>query len=152
MKKIKLRKDEKKEESNIELNNSNINIEEKNKIFNNEIINKQIKFNNSSILDKDISKKEFENLNTHTIKDNLNDNKNNNKVMVLVTNKENSINNNNLKEGNNQINDNKQKELGDFEILENLNINNKVIEKIKCMKQSENSLTKKDNLYVKLEG
>ena len=147
-----LRKDEKKEESNIELNNSNINIEEKNKIFNNEIINKQIKFNNSSILDKDISKKEFENLNTHTIKDNLNDNKNNNKVMVLVTNKENSINNNNLKEGNNQINDNKQKELGDFEILENLNINNKVIEKIKCMKQSENSLTKKDNLYVKLEG
>jgi len=157
-----LRKDEKKEESNIELNNSNINIEEKNKIFNNEIINKQIKFNNSSILDKDISKKEFENLNIHTIKDNLNDNKNNNKVMVLVTNKENSINNNNLKEGNNQINnnlinrnnniDNKQKELGDFEILENLNINNKVIEKIKCMKQSENSLTKKDNLYVKLEG
>ena len=157
-----LRKDEKKEESNIELNNSNINIEEKNKIFNNEIINKQIKFNNSSILDKDISKKEFENLNIHTIKDNLNDNKSNNKVMVLVTNKENSINNNNLKEGNNQINnnlinrnnniDNKQKELGDFEILENLNINNKVIEKIKCMKQSENSLTKKDNLYVKLEG
>ena len=127
-----LRKDEKKEESNIELNN------------------------------KDISKKEFENLNIHTIKDNLNDNKNNNKVMVLVTNKENNINNNNLKEGNNQINnnlinrnnniDNKQKELGDFEILENLNINNKVIEKIKCMKQSENSLTKKDNLYVKLEG
>ena len=101
-----LRKDEKKEESNIELNNSNINIEEKNKIFNNEIINKQIKFNNSSILDKDISKKEFENLNIHTIKDNLNDNKS----------------------------------------------NNKVIEKIKCMKQSENSLTKKDNLYVKLEG
>ena len=157
-----LRKDEKKEESNIELNNSNINIEEKNKIFNNEIINKQIKFNNSSILDKDISKKEFENFNIHTIKDNLNDNKSNNKVMVLVTNKENSINNNNLKEGNNQINnnlinrnnniDNKQKELGDFEILENLNINNKVIEKIKCMKQSENSLTKKDNLYVKLEG
>ena len=82
--------------------------------------------------------------------------------MVLVTNKENSINNNNLKEGNNQINnnlinrnnniDNKQKDLGDFEILENLNINNKVIEKIKCVKQSENSLTKKDNLYVKLEG
>jgi hypothetical protein len=159
---LKNKENEKNKINNLRKDDSNINIEEKNKIFNNEIINKQIKFNNSSILDKDISKKEFENLNIHTIKDNLNDNKNNNKVMVLVTNKENSINNNNLKEGNNQINnnlinrnnniDNKQKELGDFEILENLNINNKVIEKIKCMKQSENSLTKKDNLYVKLEG
>ena len=162
-----LRNDKKKSESNFETNTLNKNIEEKNKLINNENNNKQVKFNNSSILnnDLDISKKESENFNIQTINNNQNNNEKDNKVIVLVANKTNVINNN-IKENNNndenQINNNlingnnnnanKQKEFGDFEILEDLNINNKTTEKIKCVKQSENSLTKKDNLNVILEG
>ena len=112
---------------------------------------------------------------------NENDSKKNNNVIVMLQNKkiqENNINNNlnnnnqisqqniinnninitnenfakNLSSLNNNNIENKQKEFDDFEILDKSNVNNNVIqEKINCVKQSENSLTKKDNLYVNLE-
>ena len=61
-------------------------------------------------------------------------------------------NDNNIISDKINANENKKTEFEDFEILENYNVNNKVIEKIKCVKQPENSLTKKDNLYVNLEA
>ena len=47
--------------------------------------------------------------------------------------------------------ENNHKEFEDFEILDKKNINNNPIQIIKCIKQSENSLTKKDNLYINLD-
>ena len=58
----------------------------------------------------------------------------------------------NLRSLNNNINiENKQRVFDDFEILDKGNVNKTVVEKINCVKQPENSLTKKDNLYVNLE-
>ena len=58
----------------------------------------------------------------------------------------------NLRSLNNNINiENKQRVFDDFEILDKGNVNKIVVEKINCVKQPENSLTKKDNLYVNLE-
>ena len=84
-------------------------------------------------------------------------------MKISNQNQNNSINNNNSENKNNNFdnnkiyldnlnNQNKQKEFADFEILEDKSINNKVIEKIQCVKQSENSLTKKNNLYINLEA
>jgi hypothetical protein len=47
--------------------------------------------------------------------------------------------------------ENNHKEFEDFEILDKKNINNNPIQIIKCIKQSESSLTKKDNLYIDLD-
>ena len=58
----------------------------------------------------------------------------------------------NLRSLNNNINiENKQRVFDDFEILDKSNVNKTVVEKINCVKQPENSLTKKDNLYVNFE-
>ena len=89
---------------------------------------------------------------------NINNNLNNNNQISqqnIINNNINITNENfakNLSSLNNNNIENKQKEFDDFEILDKSNVNNNVIqEKINCVKQSENSLTKKDNLYVNLE-
>ena len=48
--------------------------------------------------------------------------------------------------------DNKQKD-SEFEILDENSINNneRIKERIQCIKQSENNLTKNNNLYVNLD-
>ena len=151
-------KDEKKPKVNNKFDNINQNINEKNKMINNEIINnEQINSNNSNIINVEsvISKKEPEKLNIQSVKNIQLNNESNNNNLILISNEAGNINNN-LKENNinEQIqsnNINKQKELDDFEILENLNINDRVFEKINCVKQPENSLTNKDNLYINLE-
>ena len=64
----------------------------------------------------------------------------------------NNTNNININNNTNNISrgQNNQQEFEDFEILEKANINRKPLEIIKCIKQSENSLTSKDNLNVDL--
>lgn len=65
----------------------------------------------------------------------------------------------NKEEGNNNINnnksseiDNKGREYAEFEIYDESNINNVMKDLIQCVKQSENSLTKNNNLLVTLES
>ena len=137
--------------------------------------------NNSSILiaELDISKKQSEKYNIQTISNNSNSNENalskNNNVIITVQNKKIEENNNNNQIGqqniiNNNINitnenfaknlrslnnnipiANKEREFDDFEILDKGNVNKVIQEKINCVRQPENSLTKKDNLYVNIE-
>ena len=168
--------EEKKYESNLGAdNNLNQNLNEKNKIINhNENNNNLINSNETNIKYPEFvnSKEESEKNNIRTLKNNQNENdynsQQNNNIRFLFQNKINNINNhlgennincqNKINNDNNIIsdkintNENKKTEFEDFEILENYNVNNKVIEKIKCVKQPENSLTKKDNLYVNLEA
>lgn len=150
---------------NLQLNNKNENQNCVNNILNDYMKNQEkVKEKNKIKEIKNKQNKKEQNLN------NNNNNINNypNLHNKIIQNQENNINqnqnnciNNNIKENinnnfdNNKIyldNQNKQKEFADFEILEDKNINNKVIEKIQCVKQSENSLTKKNNLYINLEA
>jgi hypothetical protein len=90
--------------------------------------------------------------NKNFINNNINNNLNENNYT-----EQNKINNN-MMHNNININnniypnfENNHKEFEDFEILDKKNINNNPIQIIKCIKQSENSLTKKDNLYIDLD-
>ena len=154
----KINKDLIKEE-NMGKDNLNNNLNEKN----------DIKINNTNSNNKN---KEVENLAFQTMNSNCSKSKNNlekNKEKSPESNHYNHYNNiNNVINNQNIIADNivtkenlnmninnnnyeiNQKQFEDFEILENSNINNKTNEIIKCVKQPENSLTKKDNLYVDL--
>ena len=91
--------------------------------------------------------------NKNFINNNINNNLNENNYT-----EQNKINNNmmhnNININNNNIYpnfENNHKEFEDFEILDKKNINNNPKQIIKCIKQSENSLTKKDNLYIDLD-
>ena len=126
--------------------------------------------NNNSNNNNNNSNNNNNNNNNDNINDNININKNNQNIIndVEMKNKNDSsiINQDsdiNKKEEQNQNNsnnnqntypeiDNKPKEYAEFEIYDESNINNAMKELIQCVKQSENSLTKKNNLYVTLES
>ena len=75
-------------------------------------------------------------------------------IKILILNKKEEQNQNNSNNNQNTYPeiDNKPKEYAEFEIYDESNINNAMKELIQCVKQSENSLTKKNNLYVTLES
>lgn len=160
---IKIKKEKKNSESYMDSNNTNQKINEKNNIINKENNNNgQLNSNDSSHInfESDNSKKESQEFNIQGINNNPKNNEHNSKKndndILLAKFKTDNINNNlseNIINNQNQYNNiSKQKEFNDFEILDNLHINNKEFEKIKCVKQSENSLTNKDNLYINLEA
>ena len=138
---------------NAKLNSSkieyeNINIQTNNNNSNN---SENSPNKNSNIIDMTQNKKIVENNNNNNIL------KNSAQIAQqnIINNNINITNENfakNLRSLNNNINiENKQRVFDDFEILDKSNVNKTVVEKINCVKQPENSLTKKDNLYVNLE-
>ena len=138
------------------IKNNNNYTKNDNNINNKNEIKDEKNINNSSILNAKLnnSKIESEKINIQTNNNNSNNsenspNKNSNIIDISITN-ENFAQN--LRSLNNNINiENKQRLFDDFEILDKGNVNKTVVEKINCVKQPENSLTKKDNLYVNLE-
>ena len=127
------------------INNNNININ-----YDYKMINYNNLQNNNSIIfneKKEINKKELNeeenvtNVETQLNKEALNESGNN------------GICQNEQSNNNSQKADNKQKD-SEFEILDEnfINDDDKIKERIKCIKQSENSLTNKNNLYITLES
>lgn len=173
--KNKINKDVKKEYVNLGKNNDNQNLNENNKSNNDNQNNNIINSNNTNKVNdetannncninklKSTQNKNFispentqsnniNNINNNLINNNLNHQ--NNIINNIPNNRPNNIPNNiNINNNTNNIfrAKNDQQEFEDFEILEKANINHKPLEIIKCIKQSENSLTSKDNLNVDL--
>ena len=132
-------------------NNQNNNNNCVNNILNDYLKNKENELNKiNKFTNNDNNKETNKNfINNNNINNNLNENNytEQNKINNNMMHNNININNNNIYPNL----ENNHKEFEDFEILDKKNINNNPIQIIKCIKQSENSLTKKDNLYIDLD-
>lgn len=133
-------------------NNSNdknncININYDYKVINYQNARNSNIFNNNCYDSNANNNKRLENNNTINQKGNNNlVNDNNSNIINNEVLNENKINKTNV--------ENRPKEFREFEIVDESNFNNEkmALEKIPCLKQSQNSLTNNNNLYVELDS